>query len=1182
MRCSALCRRVARFCLLWGFGAYLTLETRGAPGQPAGITPTNSVVLLDIAGAGEVLAAGDLVWREATVPRILNIGDRFRTGPSSRATLRLSDLSLLRLGELSELEVRPDPDVPAPPIFRLWRGVLYFFHRDKPGRFRFDTPHASGAVRGTEFTLEVTDPGRSVVTLIDGFVELTTPAGRAVGGPHRRVVADGGGVPVVTAVIEADLVNAMQWFLYYPAVLDVDDLRLEPPEALALAASVAAYRDGDLLAALRLAPPEAPVPSVRERFFRAALFLAVGQVDRAQGILGEEEARPGGESLRPIARAMGRLIATVKGDAVDLFPENAPLASASEWLAESYARQAAADLPGALTAARRATGLAPGFGFAWARVAELEFGFGRIQRASQALERAQILSPRNAPAAALRGFLRAANDDIRGAQAEFDRTIALDGSLGHGWLGRGLCRIRHGEMRAGMLDLETAAVVEPRRSLLRSYLGKGYEAAEFTPLAKAELELARRLDPLDPTPWLYGALLRREQNEVNRAIGDLERSLALNDQRALSRSRLLLDEDRAVRSSSLAGVYQAAGLREASLQEAVRAERADYGNYSAHRFVSDSFNLLREPTRSNLRFETVWFNELLLADLLAPVGGTPLSRPITEQEYARLFDRDRVGFSSATDYRSDGQVREVASQFGRIERMAWALDLDAEHHDGVRPNNALDRAEWYSTFQYQWTPQDSALLLAKYQDFHSGDTLQYYSSSQLRPRYRFDEPQHPILVAGYHHEWGPGMHTLVLGGRLASEVTVSDVAASQWVRLLDAAGRVVTVSTVGLDVRHRVDLEIFHGEAQQVFENERQALVLGLRAQGGGIDTRSRMSNPDNFAADFSAPASAAAPSEDFSRISGYAYETVKLADAWQWTGGLTYESMQFPRNFRNPPVADGGERRERLLPKAAVTWDVTDGVALRAAWLRSLGGVSLDESYRLEPAQVAGFVQDYRTLIPESLVSSVSAPDHEVWGAAVDWKFRTRTYVTLEAQRLLADVHRSVGAFDYLLSAPLPPRIAPTSLRQRIDEDERTARVSVHQLLAEEWALGLRYAYTRTDLGIRTPALDGPGFSGRSGAAAEWHEIAGTILYNHPSGFFGELEARWETQRNFGPSASLAGDSFAQLDCFAGYRLTRQRGDLTFGLLNATGDNYRLNPVTVHPEFPREQVFYARVRFKF
>ena len=75
-------------------------------------------------------------------------------------------------------------------------------------------------------------------------------------------------------------------------------------------------------------------------------------------------------------------------------------------------------------------------------------------------------------------------------------------------------------------------------------------------LARKELNYALKLDPNDPTPWLYRALLEQQENRINRAVADLEASQERNDNRSLFRSRLLLDEDRAVRSANLAAIYR--------------------------------------------------------------------------------------------------------------------------------------------------------------------------------------------------------------------------------------------------------------------------------------------------------------------------------------------------------------------------------------------------------------------------------------------------------------------------------------------------------------------------------------------------------------------------------------------------------------------------------------------------
>ena len=1162
---------------------------------------TASVLILDLAGTAEILPAGGQVWRKAAPQEQLHPGDRFRTARDSRAVLRLSDLSQLRLGELSELQLQPAPNNNESPIYKLWRGILYFFHRDPglprrgpqgEGGFQFATPNSSAAVRGTEFVLAADDTGRSRLTLLEGEVDFHTDTGNISAHSGQQITAAPGTPPSVSVALTAALQQSIQWCLYYPAVLNLGDLVSRPVVSQSVTnfnlsemsqASVNAYRAGDVLAALRLYPARPEPPTDPERLYQAALLLAVGKVEDAEQLLLPLQTpanRPAPATIR-LANALRRFIAVMRGElpTPPSTPAPAPALLPTERLVESYVHQAHLDLSAALAETRATLEQSTSFGLAWTRLAGLEFSFGHTHRAADALDTALALAPQYAPAHALRGFLLSAEQRFAQAEDSFARALAWDGSLGDAWLGRGLCRIRRGQRDAGRLDLQTAVLVEPQRSLWRSYLGKAYQEDRHPVLAERELDRARQLDPRDPTPWLYSALLLGERHRRNEAVHALEQSVALNDHRALYRSHFLLETDRAVRSSSLARIYQDAGLPEISLQEAARAVSDDYANYSAHLFVSDSFNALREPTRSNLRYETVWFSEMLLANLLAPVGGTPLSQSLSSHEYSRLFERNRLGLDTATEYRSDGQFRETASQFGRYDRFGWSLDLDYEHHDGVRPNNELDRLEWYSTFQYQIGPQDSALLLAKYQSFSSGDVFQYYSPTNARPDYNFDESQKPIAAVGYHKEWNPGSHTLFLGSALQSDVLVTDRAAPQAVRLLDPLNQPAGLAAVGLDLRHHVDLEIFGAELQQLLENEHHAFLAGARAQGGLFVTRSRLTNPDQFAADFPVPAAFAEPDEPLERFSAYAYETLKLPGRLRLTGGLTWEHLTYPENFRHPPLAPGTETRQRLLPKAAVVWDALPPLTLRAAYLRSLGGASLDESYRLEPTHLAGFVQDYRSVIPESLASSVSAPDHELWGIATDFKFPTRTYVTLAAQRLQSEVHRSVGAFDYFLSNPLAPRIQPIALRQRLDYDERTASASINQLLSREWSAGARYQFTRSALTQTTPGLTTPVSSGVRNDRAELHVAGASLLYQHPSGFFGQGDARWLWQRNLGGSSALSDDSFPQLDLFAGYRLHRQRGELTLGVMNLTGDDYHLNPVTAHPEYPHERVFYIRLR---
>src|SRR5262249_2189496 len=157
--------------------------------------------------------------------------------------------------------------------------------------------------------------------------------------------------------------------------------------------------------------------------------------------------------------------------------------------------------------------------------------------------------------------------------------------------------------------------------------------------------------------------LNQQYNRVNEGIRDLEHSQELNDNRSVYRSSLLLDQDRAVRSANLAAIYRDAGMFDVSVREASRAVTYDYANYSAHLFLANSYDQLRDPNLVNLRYETAIESEYLVANLLAPVGASAFSPLISQQEYSKLFERDRFGLISSTEYLSRGAWTESGAQY---------------------------------------------------------------------------------------------------------------------------------------------------------------------------------------------------------------------------------------------------------------------------------------------------------------------------------------------------------------------------------------------------------------------------------------------------------------------------------------------------------------------------------------
>jgi tetratricopeptide (TPR) repeat protein len=1128
------------------------------------------------------VASGGAGWTAASVGQPLKTRDKLRTGEDSRAAVRLADASVLRVDELTTTEILPPKTAADKATLSVEQGSTYFFSREKAREVKLETPSANGAIRGTEFVVKVAANGYTTVTMLDGELELSNSAGSLLvhSGEEARVAK--GQRPTKTAAIYA--MNSVQWCLYYPGVLD-------PAEVPMSGQSAAAYREGDLLRALK----EYKRSGGGNAVYHAQLYLAVGQVEKAGAILRGASGR-GRDALLTLIAAV-----TYKDR-----PGSPTPATATDWVAESYYRQSRADLNGALEAAQRAVEIDRSFGFGWTRVAELQFSFGRIPQAEEALEHGLVLMPRNPAAHALRGFLSAADNNMNRAKQSFEEAMGIDGALGDAWLGHGLCLIRQGRDVEGRHDLQTAAAMEPNRAIFHSYLGKAFSNVGVESKARAEFDRAKQIGPRDPTPWIYSAIENKQDNRVNEAVRDLEKSQELNENRQVYRSQFLLDQDRAMRSANLAAIYQADGMQDVAVREATRGVDSDYSNASAHLFLANSYNALRDPKRINLRYETPWFNELLLSNLLSPVGGGPLSQFVSEQEYSKLFESDGLGISSTTSYFSTGEIRETASQYGQFGNVSYALDTEYQFDNGLRPNNQITRSESYGEFKVQVTPQDTFFFQTKYQDTRTGDLLQYYDQAQAARGVSFRELQQPaILLVGYHHNWTPGLDTLVLAGRLADEIFFNNINSTHDVNAFlqngllpnvsrsliftrDPNGNLVDFFQLPLDVRYHNTFTTYTAELQQIWELPWNTLIAGARYQNGEFHTTDLIERPPVFAnAFFNLPPASEQPNTDLERETGYVYDTIRPFRDLSITGGVTYDHLLYPSNHRNPPVSGDQSERTRVSPKAGVIWNPFGNFTVRGAYTRSLGGVSFDQSIQLEPNQVAGFNQVFRSVISESLVGSVAGSGYENGGVLIEDKFDTGTYVGAQASILRSDVNRNVGVFDATLSSfgnRIVPPIVAGSTAEKLRYEEDGLLFTVNQLVGTEWSFGARYQLTFSDLETLFPAAPRAtlGALADSRSKATLHQGDLVALYNHPSGFFAALDCYWARQSNVGYFPDEPGDDIFQLNAYVGYRLRRNLGDLTIGFLDINDQDYKLNPLNYYNELPRSRTLLVRMRLTF
>ena len=282
----------------------------------------------------------------------------------------------------------------------------------------------------------------------------------------------------------------------------------------------------------------------------------------------------------PNALALQTIIAVVQNDtdkalsvaqqAVQVAPD-----SATAHIALSYAQQARFDLEGARASLEKAVQLDSQNALAWARLAEIQSSFGELKKALKAAQLAAALEPNLSRTQTVLGFAYLTRVQTTLAREAFTKAIALDQADPLPRLGLGLAKIRDGHLHEGSRDIETAASLDPNNALVRSYLGKAYFEEKRTGLDEREYAVAKQLDPNDPTPWFYDAIAKQTTNRPVEALHDLQKAIELNDNRAVYRSRLLLDSDLAARSASLGRIYSDLGFQQLALVEGWKSVNTD-------------------------------------------------------------------------------------------------------------------------------------------------------------------------------------------------------------------------------------------------------------------------------------------------------------------------------------------------------------------------------------------------------------------------------------------------------------------------------------------------------------------------------------------------------------------------------------------------------------------------------
>jgi len=582
----------------------------------------------------------------------------------------------------------------------------------------------------------------------------------------------------------------------------------------------------------------------------------------------------------------------------------------------------------------------------------------------------------------------------------------------------------------------------------------------------------------------------------------LQRSIALNDNRAVYRSRLLLDEDLATRSTSLGRIYTDLGFEQVGLVEATKSLGLDPAEDSAHRLLSDTYVGLP-------RHDLARGSELLQAQLLQPINSNPVrpSRAASAFNIAAGAGPSNAGFNEFSPLFERNRWRLLTSVFGGNNSTwgdevvlsglydHWAASLGQFHADtgGFRTNSDAESDLYNAFFQVAVTP--ALDLQAEYQR-HESET------GDLRLTFTRDDLS-SLTRQGFRQDSGRVGTHLKLSPR--SDIIVSALyAGTEEHRIFSADFGDVTFleESAGFEV-----------EGQYLFQGERFNLTAGFGIYETEVD-RSVTVTSDN------GPSFSNADGFDRRRHSAYLYGNLNWPKDLVWTFGMSYDAL------------DQGDTDVvgAVNPKLGLQWDLTQSIRLRAAFMET-GKQALLGNRSIEPTEVAGFNQFFDDL---------PGTEARRYGAGLDVRLGEALYAGFEGSRRDLEV----PLFDF-----------GGELFDRLKWKEGLYRGYLNWTPSPAWAASAEYRLDTFDAKEElfanfmdiTPDLD-------------TISVPLTIRYFHPAGFFARLGGTYVRQEIAGLS-EVPGDDrddFVVVDAALGYRLPKRLGIMSLGVRNLLDEEFR------------------------
>jgi tetratricopeptide (TPR) repeat protein/opacity protein-like surface antigen len=1115
---------------------------------------------------GEVHARtkDDNQWTPVQMNNTFCSGDTLRVQKKSRAAIVLINDTIIRLDQNTTITFT-QVEKKKTSILDIITGAVHFISR-VPRTLKVSTPFVNGNVEGTEFLVRVFKDS-TIMTVYEGRVLAVNDSGSLILTGSQSAIAESGKEPVLKTVVRPG--DAVQWALYYPPVLNVRTLDYADAETgwrAAVKKSSQYYWKGDLANAFSsIQSITAEVSDPDFYTYRASLLLSVGRVDEA---LNDITQALNIQTDNSDALVLQSIIAIVQNEkvkamghankAVEADPE-----SGTAHIALSYAEQANFNLEASLNSLRKAVKLDPENGLAWARLSELWLSFGNVDKALETAKEAVKLSPSLARTQGVLGFAYLTQVKTRNSIGAFNKAIELDQADPLPRLGLGLAQIREGNLKEGRENMEISASLDPGNSLIRSYLGKAYYEEKRDKLAKDQYVMAQNLDPKDPTPFFYDAIRKQSINRPVEALHDLQNAIELNDNRAVYRSKLLLDDDLAARSASLARIYSDLGFQQLALVEGWKSVNTDSGNYSAHKFLADSYKVLP-------RHEIARVSELLQSQLLQPINITPVQPSLGESdllifsgtgpgglsfnEFNPVFNRDRITLQMSGVAGGNSSFGDEIVVSGIKGNASVSVGQFHYETDGFRENNAQDQDIYNSFLQFSLSHKTSVQAEFRYKEIDKGDFSLDFDPDSFFPTISAEERSRSIRFGLRHN--------------IAADSTI--IGSFIYKKSDDDASPVPVFKIEG-------DLEGYTAEVQYLFGSGRYQLITGV----GYFNSDNTVTTTTTLVIPPMPPVSSSTTEDSDTRHTNlYVYSQINYPEIVTWTIG---GSADFLKNDNLD--------LDQFNPKFGIALNPYPSTTLRAAVFRVIKR-DLISDQTIEPTQVAGFNQFFD-----------DSDGTESWryGVAVDQKFSDNVYGGVEySMRDLDFIIITSGAPGTVPTGPPPsgppsgpppsgppsgpppsgPPPAPESTKVDVKSDEKLIRAYLYWTPHSWLSFSGEYQYER----FENDSI----FSPQEITDLKTHKFPLGVNFNHPSGVIVRLNTTYVHQEGEFVDQTLFtisedSDNFWVVDALIGYRLPRRLGIISIEGKNIFDEDFKFQDTDpANPDIYPEQLILGKATLAF